>query len=55
MRRKNGKIILAVMLAFGLLLSGIDSTALQAEAAGKKVTVKLNKTKASVKKGRRQP
>lgn len=53
MRRKNGKIILAVMLAFGLLLSGIDSTALQAEAAGKKVTVKLNKTKASVKKGKK--
>lgn len=53
MREKKTRIILAMILAVGLILSGVDGTAVPAEAAGKKVTVKLNKTQVSVKKGKK--
>lgn len=52
MREKKVKIILAILLAAGLTLSSMDSVAVCAGAAGKKVTVKLNKTQVSVKKGK---
>lgn len=53
MREKKVKIVLAFLLTVGLTLSGMDSMAVRAEAAGKKVTVKLNKTQVSVKKGKK--
>lgn len=53
MREKKIKIVLAFLLAAGMTLSGLDGTAVCAGAAGKKVTVKLNKTQVSVKKGKK--
>lgn len=53
MRKKNVTSVLAVLLAAGLAIGSADSVAVHAEAAGKKVTVKLNKTQVSVKKGKK--
>lgn len=53
MRKKKSKIVLAVLLATGLSLSGMDWMAVHTEAAGKKVTVKLNKSQVSLKKGKK--
>lgn len=52
MREKKVKIVFAYLLVTVLALSGMDGMAGRAEAAGKKVTVKLNKTQVSVKKGK---
>lgn len=51
MREKKVKIVLALLLAAGMTMSGMDGMAAGADAASKKVTVKLNKTQVSVKKG----
>lgn len=53
MREKKTKIVLTIILAVGLFLSGIDGMAVRTEAAGKKVTIKLNKTQVSVEKGKK--
>ena len=53
MREKKSKIVLAILLAAGLTLSGMDEIAVHAEAAGKKATVKLNQTQVSLKKGKK--
>lgn len=53
MREKKVKIAFAFLLAAGMTLSGMDGTAHRAGAAEKKVTVKLNKTQISVKKGKK--
>ncbi len=53
MRGKSAREILAFLLAAGLMLSGMDGMGSQAMAAGKKATVKLNKTKISIKKGKK--
>lgn len=50
---KKSKIVLAVLLAAGLSLSGMDGMTVHTEAAGKKVTVKLNKSQVSLKKGQK--
>lgn len=51
MKTKKAKVVLATLLAAGITLSGMDGTAAYAGAANNKVTVKLSKTQASVKKG----
>lgn len=53
MKEKKVKIVFAFLLVAGMTLSGMDDTAVRAEATGKKVTVKLNKTQISVKKGKK--
>ena len=52
MLKKKIKTILPLLIAVGMTLSGIDGVAVRAEAAGRKVTVKLSKTQVSVKKGK---
>lgn len=53
MRKKSTKIVLAILLAAGLTLPGMDGMAVRAEAVSKKATVKLNKTQVSLKKGKK--
>ncbi len=59
MSKNRAKMLLAILLAVGLSFSGMDGVigmdgmAAQAEAAGQKATVKLNKTKATVNKGQK--
>ncbi len=53
MRERTAKRILAFLLAASLPLSGMGGMAARGEAAGKKVTVKLNKTHITVKKGKK--
>ena len=52
MRKKKAKILLIIFLAVRIALSGTEGTVSHAEAASKKVTVKLNETQVSVKKGK---
>lgn len=53
MTGKRARAILACLLAAGLMFSGMDGMAMYAMAAGKKPAVKLNKTKISIKKGKK--
>lgn len=52
MQKKRGKVVLAVLLAIGLFLSGMDSAVIHAAAASQKATVKLNKSQVSVEQGK---
>lgn len=52
MMKRKMKTILSLLIAAGMTLSGMDGVAARAEAAGRKVTVKLSKTQVSVKKGK---
>lgn len=53
MNKRNNKTILAVLLAAGTILTGMDGTTVHADAASKKVKLALNKTSVSVKKGQK--
>ena len=53
MNNQKSKMVLAVLLATGLSLSGMDGMVVHTEAASKKVTLKLNKTQVSLKKGKK--
>lgn len=53
MREKKTKIVLVILLAVGLVLSGVDGMTAHTEAAGKKVTIKFDKTQVSVEKGKK--
>ena len=53
MERKYKKKVIAAFLSAALLFSGVNSTGTYAEAANKKAEVTLNKTKVSVKKGKK--
>lgn len=53
MERKFKKKVIAVFLSAAVLLSGVNSTGTYAEATSTKAVVKLNKTKVSVKKGKK--
>lgn len=51
MREKKTKIALSLLLAVGLMLSGMDGVAAHVRAAAGKETVKLSETQVSIKKG----
>lgn len=53
MERKYTKKVIAVLLSAAMLFSGVNSTGVYADAASKKAEVTLNKTKVSVKEGKK--
>lgn len=53
MIKNKAKKLMTILLAAAIVLSGTEGTALRADAASAKGTVKLNKTQVSVKKGKK--